>query len=146
MSRNLVLFSFGLLPAAVDVRGSLDPARKVGTQLQMILLLSLSSDFSHIFAGLLVYMGGLPDASVNVKDEHNSLLLNAIGEYDKNHILPLVFLPISITITQYLTFCFTVELSSASTARNSLIHSYQKSFNGFAARLLPNEMQRLSSN
>ncbi|PKI36171.1 hypothetical protein CRG98_043429 [Punica granatum] len=90
MSWNVFLFSFSLFLAATMVRGSPDePARK-----------------SYI-----VYMGDVPEASINAADEHQSLLVNAIGD--------------------------------AHVARSSIIHSYRKSFNGFAARLLPHEVHRL---
>lgn len=40
-------------------------------------------------------------------------------------------------------FFFFSFVSSESIARESKIHSYGKSFNGFAARLLPHEVERL---
>ncbi|KAK4798505.1 hypothetical protein SAY86_030831 [Trapa natans] len=90
-SKASFVFTFGMLLAATIVLGSPnDPARKA----------------------YIVYMGDLPEASTNVEDDHNSLLLHAIGD--------------------------------ARIARSSIIHSYRKSFNGFAAKLLPHEVQILS--
>ncbi|KAK4759574.1 hypothetical protein SAY87_022705 [Trapa incisa] len=90
-NRASLAFTFGMLVAATVVLGSTnDPARKA----------------------YIIYMGDVPEASTNVEDDHNNLLLDAIGD--------------------------------AHTARSSIIHSYQKSFNGFAAKLLPHEVQILS--
>ncbi|PIN16828.1 Cucumisin [Handroanthus impetiginosus] len=60
----------------------------------------------------IVYMGELPENTISLKDAHNSLLSETIGD----------------------------EMI----ARSSKIYSYGRSFNGFAARLLPHEAKLLS--
>ncbi|KAF8403248.1 hypothetical protein HHK36_011349 [Tetracentron sinense] len=79
----------------------------------------------------IIYMGDAPEAgtaSIDAVDHHHNLLSSAIGEK-------------SVFWALLLMFCFI--LISEKIARESRIHSYGKSFSGFAARLLPHEAERL---
>ncbi|KAM7464263.1 hypothetical protein LguiA_032384 [Lonicera macranthoides] len=95
---------------------------KISKCLLVVLFFSLCIQFNFITAHnhkrnyterkpYIVYMGELPEKTISLKEEHHSLLAQAIG--------------------------------NEKTAREHKIYSYGKSFNAFAAWLLPHEAQTL---
>ncbi len=90
-------------------------------------------------------MGELQGTKTSVLNDHHNLLLATIGEYYSKTFHPTIIFVISIlkkkkiSDTQHFFFACSEKI-----ARESKIHSYKKSLNGFVARLLPHEAQRIS--